>query len=174
MSSSLSILPVRVRKGRRPAVADTGNDGRDTGRGGSESRDAVSTHLVPKNRKTPRAVARGAPGSARPDELVLAIIALAERRVDRCRERRIVELEAQIFRAGLARRLGPGRPELDARCADPVVGRLLVVALAGADTRLEAKRQGADFAGVEAVFAQCDAAKLFPENHLQVIRCRPL
>src|SRR3546814_7374030 len=75
---------------------------------------------------------------------LLAIIALAERRVDRCRERRIVELEAQIFRAGLARRLGPGRPELDARCADPVVGRLLVVALAGADTRLDAKRQGAD------------------------------
>src|SRR3546814_6845662 len=68
MSSSLSILPVRVRKGRRSAVADTGNDGRDTGRGVSESRDAFSTHLVPKNRKTPRAVARGAQGSARSEE----------------------------------------------------------------------------------------------------------
>src|SRR3546814_2070296 len=77
---------------------------------------------------------------------------------------RIVELEAQIFRAGLARRLGPGRPELDARCADPVVGRLLVVALAGADTRLDAKRQGADFAGVDAVFAAGEAANLCPED----------
>src|SRR3546814_15326309 len=85
MSSSLSILPVRVRKGRRSAVADTGNDGRDTGRGVSASRDAFSTHLVPKNRKTPRAVARGAPGSAGPDALVLAIIAVAARRVERSR-----------------------------------------------------------------------------------------
>src|SRR3546814_6341722 len=105
---------------------------------------------------------------------LLAIIALAERRVDRCRERRIVELEAQIFRAGLARRLGPGRPELDARCADPVVGRLLVVALAGADTRLDAKRQGADFAGVDAVFAAGEAANLCHDNLLKVMRCRPM
>src|SRR3546814_9953167 len=75
-------------------------------------------------------------------------------------ERRIVELEAQIFRAGLARRLGPGRPELDARCADPVVGRLLVVALAGADTRLDAKRQGADFAGVDAVRSEEHTSEL--------------
>src|SRR3546814_9348659 len=89
-------------------------------------------------------------------------------------ERRIVELEAQIFRAGLARRLGPGRPELDARCADPVVGRLLVVALAGADTRLDAKRQGADFAGVDAVFAAGVAANLCHDNLLQVMRCRPM
>src|SRR3546814_20234653 len=87
---------------------------------------------------------------------------------------RSVELEAQIFRAGLARRLGPGRPELDARCADPVVGRLLVVALAGADTRLDAKRQGADFAGVDAVFAAGEAANLCHDNLLQVMRCRPM
>src|SRR3546814_9889499 len=44
MSSSLSILPVRVRWGRRSAVGDTGNGGRDTGCGVSESPSAFSTH----------------------------------------------------------------------------------------------------------------------------------
>src|SRR3546814_7166746 len=85
------------------------------------SSDVCSSDLLSQIRLAacaPRAEARGAPGSARPDELVIAVVALAERRVDRCRERRIVELEAQIFRAGLARRLGPGRTELDARCAE--------------------------------------------------------
>src|SRR3546814_2324451 len=44
MSSSLSIWPGRVRWGRRADVGDTGNGGRDTGCGVSESPSAFSTH----------------------------------------------------------------------------------------------------------------------------------
>ncbi|AMK19622.1 hypothetical protein K663_16215 [Sphingobium sp. MI1205] len=105
---------------------------------------------------------------------MLALVALREGRVDGCREGRIVELEAQIFGAGLARRLGPARAELDAAGADAVVRSLVVVAFDGSDAGLDAKRQGADFAGVDAVFAADEAADLCHDNLHSMDRCRPM
>src|SRR3546814_1218499 len=46
--------------------------------------------------------------------------------------------------------------------------------MSGAYTRLDAKREGADFAGVDAVFAAGEAANLCHDNLLQVMRCRPM
>src|SRR3546814_9580021 len=78
-----------LRSGRRQAVRCGGLRLPTAAAGVSDSPDANST---PPGRL------------ARPDELVLALVALRERRVDRCGEGRIVELEAEIFGAGVDRK----------------------------------------------------------------------
>src|SRR3546814_18096627 len=69
---------------------------------------------------------------ARPDELVLALVALRERRVDRCGEGRIVALEAEISGAVFQPRPGPGRPDPHAAGLPPMVGLLVPLSPAGA------------------------------------------
>src|SRR3546814_7559093 len=99
--------------------------------------------------------------SAGPDELPLVAVALHELGVDRRRERRIVELEREVFGAGFARRLGPARADLDLRAGvDAVVGRLVVVAFDRADGGLGAERQGPDRAAEDAALVAGEGADL--------------
>ncbi len=62
-------------------------------------------------------------GSSRPDELVLALVALDEGGVDRRREGRIVELEREVLGACLAGGPAPASAELDTVGSDAIVGR---------------------------------------------------
>jgi ATP-dependent helicase HepA len=97
---------------------------------------------------------RGTPvRSPRPDELVLAIIALDQGRVDRSREGWIVELDRDVFGARVLGRLGPACAKLDAIGDDPVVGAALVVLGHGPDGRLDVDGEGADRAAEGAVLA---------------------
>jgi hypothetical protein len=83
-------------------------------------------------------------GSSRPDELVLALVALNEGGVDRRGEGRIVELEREAFGTRLASGPAPTGSELDTVGGDAIVGRLVVVAVAGLDA---GRRGGRNFYG---------------------------
>ena len=89
-------------------------------------------------------------GSAGPDELVLALIALNQRGVDRGGEGRVVQLQRDVFGSGLAGGLAPAGAELDAVGGDPVVGRLVVVALAGLDAGPDVEGERPDRSGIGA------------------------
>ena len=84
---------------------------------------------------------------------MLALVALDEGGVDRGGEGRIVELEREVFGARLAGGPAPAGSELDAVGGDTIVGRLVVVAVAGLDGGLDVKGEGLDRAG-EAVLGQ--------------------
>jgi len=78
---------------------------------------------------------------AGPDELVLALVALDERGVDRRREGRIVELERD-FGTRFAGCAGPACSELDTPCGDAEVWGAVVVAVAGLDGGLDVEGEG--------------------------------
>ena len=71
-------------------------------------------------RECPAPVRRGACPSARPDELVLALVTLNEGGVDRSREGRIVELEREVLGACLTGGPAPAGAEyLSLKLDDP-------------------------------------------------------
>src|SRR5271157_4379705 len=98
--------------------------------------------------------------SARPDELVLALVALDQGCVDGSREGRVVELQREVFGSGLAGGSAPPCAELDAVGRDPVVGRLVVVAVAGLDAGLDADGEGFDRSAVGAGLVAGEGADL--------------
>jgi hypothetical protein len=80
--------------------------------------------------------------------------------VDRAGEGGIVELEREVFGAGVLGRLAPARAELDAIGGDPVVRGPLGVLGDGLDGRLGVDVEGADRAGEDAVVAAGEGADL--------------
>src|SRR3546814_10457234 len=62
--------------------------------------------------------------------------------------------------SGLARSLGPALAEFDAARADALVRSLVVLAFDGSDRCLDAERESADFAVVDAILVAGEAADL--------------
>jgi len=92
--------------------------------------------------------------AAGPDEVVTAaVLGFDEAGVDRCREARIVQLDAEVFALRLAGDLLPGCAELGGAGEDTEVGSAFVLALGGDELGLDVEGQGLDRAG-EAVLGQ--------------------
>jgi hypothetical protein len=90
--------------------------------------------------------------AAGPDEVVgFAAFVLDEAGVDRGREARIIQLDREIFAAGFAGGLLPGRAELGGAGEDPIVGAALAFAFGGDELGLDVEGQGLDRAGDVAV-----------------------
>lgn len=97
---------------------------------------------------------------SRPDELVFALVALDQRRVDRSGEGRVIKRQREIFSARFSSRLAPAGAKFDGACGDAEVGSLVIVAVAGLDACLDVQREGLDAAGVGAVFIAGEGANL--------------
>lgn len=89
----------------------------------------------------------------------LSVLGFDQAGVDRCREARIVQLDAEVFALRLAGDLLPGCAELGSAGEDAEVGAALAVALGGGELRLDVEGQGLDRAG-EAVLGQPSAVTL--------------
>ena len=113
------------------------------------------------SRRQPRSIERGCRGGAvlvavatGPDEVVAAaVLGFDQAGVDRGREARIVQLDAEIFALRLAGDFLPGRAELGGSGEDAKVGTALAVALGGGKLGIDVEGQGLDRAG-EAVLGQ--------------------
>ena len=86
--------------------------------------------------------------------MAAAVLGFDQAGVDRRREARIVQLDGEVFAAGLAGGLLPGRAELDVgACDDAEVGAALAFAFGGDELGLDVEGQRFDRAG-EAVLGQ--------------------
>src|SRR6201984_574615 len=118
----------------------------------------------------PRLVARRRGWSARPDEFVLTLVALDQGRVDRSRERRIVELDRDVFDSAVLAGLAPACTAREAPGGHAVVGGALAFLGDGLDGRLGIDVDRADraveaavlVAGEGADLSHCRISSLFP------------
>src|ERR1700741_26306 len=136
-----------------------------SGVAGAELSGGVDGGHAPHNRAAwkaaaPRLVARRRGWSARPDEFVLTLVALDQGRVDRSRERRIVELDRDVFDSAVLGGLAPACTELDAAGGDAVVGGALAFLGDGLDGRLGIDVDRADRAVEAAVLVAGEGADL--------------